>query len=294
MADCWTMGDAASPLTRRLGYKRTRALLLGGGILILLLIAAVMYVRRIDAAEVGAALLFVPVFVAAFLGGPRWGTAAGVAAGAAYVALRYPAIDKVGLDLFWGRIASRSIAYLVFGGLGGLFSSQLRSSLLKLELYDQIDDDTGLFNARYLVQDVDLEVSRSKRYQTTFSVTEVAIPDGSFAGLARHARKELLADVGRTIAEYVRDVDRAVYAYDRGLHRFATVLPETGSDGARTFIQRLVARLEDHVTTRGGRIPEGGLVSKSLTFPGQDAQIEALKSEFAQIDREQHPEAVPS
>ncbi len=288
------MADTASPTLHRLGYKKTRALLLGGGLVILVIIAVVMYVRRVDTAEVGAALLFVPVFIAALLGGLRWGLAAGAAAAIGYVALRYPAIEKVGVGLFWGRIASRSIAYLVFGGFGGLFSSQLQSSLVKLELYDQVDDDTGLFNARFLVQDVDLEVSRAKRYNSVFSVALVDVPDEVFDGLQKKVRKSLLADLGKMIQDSVRTVDRGVYGGEPKMHRFAAVLPETGAEGARIFVERLAIRMEDHLTQNGARTPEGGLIASNFTFPGDDAEVQALRDSFAEIDRRQHPEAAES
>ncbi len=285
------MADSSSPTVNRLGYKKTRALLLGGGVVILVIIAAVMYARRVDTAEVGAALLFVPVFLAALLGGLRWGIAAGIGAALGYVALRYPAIDKVGVDLFWGRIASRSIAYLVFGGFGGLFSSQLQSSLVKLERYDQIDDETGLFNARFLVQDVDLEVSRAKRYNSVFSVALVDIPEDVFGGTSRKLRKDLMADLGKMVQDGIRTVDRGVYGAGERKHRFAAVLPETGAEGARIFVERLAVRIEDHMTAKGTRPPEDGLVAVTYTFPGDDEGIQTLRDEFEAIERRDHPEA---
>jgi hypothetical protein len=125
-----------------------------------------MYVRRVDPVEVAGILLFIPVFVAFVFWNATGGVIGAVIGILVYTLLRYPAIEAVGADRFVGLIASRSVAYLAFGLIGGLANKQLQSSLGKLELYDQIDDATGLFNARFFVQDSGLEVSRADRYQT--------------------------------------------------------------------------------------------------------------------------------
>src|SRR3546814_5145723 len=84
---------------------------------------------------------------------------------AVYAALRSPAIDAVGASEFTGLLASRSAAYLIFGAVGGWATQVLEGSLTKLELYDEVDDETGLYNARHLLQQTDLEMERAKRYE---------------------------------------------------------------------------------------------------------------------------------
>ena len=276
---------------RGLRYETARRLLLAVGIAVLLLTVAVRYVRRVDTTEVLATVPFVPVFVALVFGKVGGGLAAGVAAAIAYAALRYPAIDAVGADRFSGLIASRSIAFVAFGLLGGWANRQLQASLTKLELYDQVDDSTGLFNARFFVEDLDLEMSRSKRYQTIFSVALIDIPISAFEALSRRRKSGLLRDLGKTIKDSVRTVDRAVHGRDASHDRFAVVLPETGPEGARIFTQRLAARLAEYLEHRGAAVTLDDVRSVALTYPDDEGALFAVRSEFAEIDRIEHPEA---
>lgn len=273
----------------RMSYSRARRLVLLAGLGLLLLVAAVMYVRRVETVEVLATLLFIPVLVGFVLWDIEGGVLAGVLAALAYSALRYPAIDAVGFGQFSELIASRSVAYLLFGAIGGWAGRQLEASIVKLELYDQIDDATGLYNARFFVQDTDLEVSRSKRYQTIFSVAVVDIPAPSFDSMGRRRSKAALKDIGRWLRLAVRAVDRCVHAVDGEIHRFAVVLPETGAEGARTFSQRLTRRMVEFVAKRGGAIRLEQVGGGALTFPDDEPELESLRTRFSEIDRTEHP-----
>lgn len=275
----------------RLGYAGTRRLLLVAGLLLLLVVAGVMFVRRVDTAEVGATLLFIPVFVAFVFWGLKGGVAAGILAALGYAALRYPAIDAVGAGRFVGLIASRSIAFIAFGAIGGWATKQLEMSLTKLELYDQIDDLTGLYNARFFVQDVDLEMSRSTRYQTLFSIALVDVPWAPFEDVPRRKRAAIVRELGRLLRDSVRTVDRAASATDGRRCRFVVVLPETGPEGARIFTDRMAERLAAFLRERNVAVPAEGLASVAATFPGDDDTIARLKDEFAELDKLQHPAA---
>lgn len=272
-----------------MSYAATRRLVLAGGLVVLLLVAGVMFVRRVDTVEVVAVLLFIPVFVAFIFGHLIGGAAAGVVATVVYAVLRNPAIDAVGGGRFVGIIAGRGVGYLAFGVLGGWASQQLERSLQKLDVYDQVDDLTGLFNARFLVQDTGLEMARAARYKTFFSVCTVELPVGPIDALPRRKRDALLRDLGHQMREAVRSVDRAVHARDGSVHRFAVVCPETGEDGARVFSSRLAERLGEFARSRGAALA-GDPVHGSSTFPGDDEGMRALREQFAAIDRSEHPE----
>jgi GGDEF domain-containing protein len=275
---------------RRMGPRRARGLVLGAGLIVLLVVAIVMYVRRVDPVEVAATLLFIPIFIAFLIWDYRGGLIAAVLAAGAYALLRTPAIDAVGADRFAGLIASRSLAFIAFGTLGGLANRQLESSITKLELYDQIDDATGLFNARFFIQDTDLEISRSQRYQTIFSVAAVYIPADALYSLGRRSRSRLLRDLGRLLRDSVRSVDRAVHARGNAQHQIAVVLPETAGEGARIFTERLSEKVTEYLKDRGAVIKEQ-LATRSFTYPGDEAGLSQLRDEFAAIDRAEHPEA---
>src|SRR4051794_35424581 len=144
------MGATFSDRLSRLDQRRARQLLLATGLVVLAVICLVTWARRVDTVEVIATLLFVPIFIAFVYRGVIGGVIAALAATAIYAALRAPAIDAIGASQFTGLITSRAAAYLIFGAVGGWSTQVLEGSLEKLDLYDEIDDETGLYNARHL------------------------------------------------------------------------------------------------------------------------------------------------
>jgi diguanylate cyclase (GGDEF)-like protein len=214
-----------------------------------------------------------------------------VAAALVYARMRQPAIDAVGDERFVNLILGRAFGYIGFGTLSGWAARQLEASLEKLDVYDVVDDQTGLHNARFFVQDTDLEMARAARYQTLFSVVVVDIPSAALDRLGRRARAAALRHLGRRLREAVRSMDRAVHARDGNTHRFVVVCPETGPEGARIFADRLADSITDLLRERGVRLADGApLARSSYTYPGDDARLSTLREEFAAIDRAEHPD----
>ncbi|MGH2808024.1 MAG: GGDEF domain-containing protein [Actinomycetota bacterium] len=270
-----------------LSYARARQIILAAGLLVLLVVAAVMFVRRVDPIEVAATLLFIPIFIAFVFRGVTGGIAVAVVAGLAYAALRYPAIQLVGTGRFASLLLSRAVAFLAFGALGGFASQQLESSLSKLDQFDEIDDATGLFNARFFVNNTALEMERSDRYRTLFSVTVIDVPAGAFDGMNRRQKDKALRELGQALKDSIRTVDRGVHAEDGDVHRFAAILPETGRDGSRVFVTRLAAKMTDLLAHKGSKAPVSTDVA---VFPGDEADLNELRARFTAIDALQHPE----
>ena len=283
------MAVTDAPRTRQVPYDRARILLVAAGGVALLLVAAVMLVRGVDTVEVWAAVLFIPVFVGFMFGGWIGGVVVGVLAGAAYAGLRAPAIDAVGFDTFGSLIISRSIAYVMFGAIGGYANQQLEASLTKLDLYDQIDDATGLNNARSFLIDIDLERARAARYKTFFSVCVVDVPDSPLAALGRRRRSAILRALGVMLREAVRSVDHPVHARTETHHRFAVILPETAHEGAQVFGSRLAANLGAALRERGAKIDD--LEPTLASYPGGEGAMDALRATFAEVERHEHPES---
>jgi GGDEF domain-containing protein len=272
-------------------YRLARRAMFAAGLVVLALIASIAYLRRVETIEVISTLLFIPVFMAFFVGGARTGLVAGLISAAAYAALRFPAVEVLGSERFIWLIWSRAAAFVAFGVLGGWATSQLQASLTKLELYDQIDDETRLYNARFFVEDTDAEIARSRRYQSIFSVAAVDVPHSAFEGLSRRQKEDLLRDLGRLLSGSIRSVDRAVHAVDDQRHRFAAILPETGAEGAQKFTDQMAKRLLGQLGRPGGLTDAVHLDTATFTFPGDDGAIAALRHEFAAIAHRQYPEA---
>ena len=263
------------------------------GLLILIGISAIMYSRSVQQVEVLAILLFIVVFIGLVFWGLAGGVVGALLATAIYVALRYKAIQTLGWGALSGLVFTRALAYFVFGAVGGWANKQLESSLQKLELYDQIDDETGLFNARFFLQDTDLEMSRSRRYQTIFSVGVVGVPVSVLEDLSRRQRSGILKELGRLLRDSVRTVDRAFHGRDRSIHRLGVVLPETAKQGAEVFTGRLAASIRSYLSGRGVDVPQQ-LSHQALSFPDDETDIVALREAFEAIDRAEHPEEIAS
>ncbi len=272
----------------RLSYHEARRLVLATGLVVLAAVAVVTYARRVDTVEVVATLLFIPIFVAFVFRGVLGGVVAALGAIAVYAATRTPAIEAVGVSEFTGLLASRSAAYLIFGAVGGWSTQILEGSLEKLELYDEVDDDTGLFNARHLLRQTELEMARARRYETLFSIVVLDLPAAPLNGLGARARRGVLRDLGRQLREGVRTVDHVVHTRDGDLHRLVAVLPETAGEGAEVFRGRFDERIRTFLAARGAPIADDEVSARSMTFPGDDAGVEALRAEFERIDASQH------
>ncbi len=269
----------AAPM-KLLNYERTRWILLLAGLVLLGGIAAVMFARRVDPVEVAATILFLPIFMAFLLFGVRGGLIGGVLAAATYLALRYPAIQAVGIDRFVGLAATRTLGYLVFGVAGGWATSVLKTSIHKLDLYDQIDSETGLHNSRFLIETLDLERSRAVRYEKVFSVVTIE----RTLAVEGKARVRLLKEIAAGIRSGARTVDQVVHATQDGTDIFSVVLPETGAEGARVFAGKLTEQLG---AADGSKDP---WTASTVTFPTDETGLSALIDRFRTILRADYPE----
>lgn len=266
--------------------RRVRILLTGVGLIVLSLVALIMYVRSVDPIEVVGTLLFIPVFLGLMFWGLRGGVIVGLVAAVSYAAIRSPAIAAVGAGRFTGLILGRAAGYLAFGAVGGWAADQLRSSIDKLGLYDQIDDATGLLNARAIVQAIDMERSRARRYEKIFSVVLVEIPSAIFDAMHRRKRATVLKDIGRDLAASIRAADRCGHALESDRHLIAVILPETGHEGAQTFSNTLQLRMAEGLQKRG--VTSDGIVGRSVTYP--DEAVDGVEVRFRAIAQQEFPD----
>lgn len=257
---------------RTLTLRRARDITLLVGLLLIGLVVVTMALRDVDPVEITATIAFAPVFVAFLFFGWKAGLATGALAAIGYVVMRWSAISVVGIGPLFGMLSSRVIGYLVFGGLGGWAAEQLQASLDKLELHDEIDDATGLGNARAAVSEIDTERARAQRYEKIVSVIECSfeLPDLVSERIAASTLRQL----GAAIAHSVRASDRAAHIDDEGgRHRLVIVLPETGAVGAET----VATNLDREVRARIGVTTEVAV----MTLPGDEDRVEALLASLA-------------
>ena len=187
--------------------------------------------------------------------------------------MRYGAIDQVGASRFSGpdHLPLRRIHHLRC--IGGWAEQAARGVTEKLELYDQIDDYTGLFNARFFVQDTDLELSRSKRYQTIFSDLAGVLPRGPTPGPPPSPAPAIRKDLGRMLEEAVRTVDRAAHGFDGTNINSPACSPRRA--GRRSDIhQRLAERVRAYLVRTNVQVPRASKSShKWITFPDDGEEV---------------------
>lgn len=269
---------------------RFRPLLLGTGLAVLSALALILYLRRVDTVEVLASLFFIPVFVAFLFWGVRGGIVVGLLAAVGYVGLRLPAIDAVGAGRFVGLIAGRAAGYLAFGFLGGWAAQRLTSSIVKLEQVDDVEDATGLLNARALVQAIGLERSRARRYGTSFSIAVAELPADAVQRLRRRARESVLEELGAQLRTSIRSVDRAGFGrYERRMFA-AVILPETEASGAIVFANNLRERIRGVIEGQGIREK---ITTTVATYPDDEPAIQAVADHFAEIAKIEFPSNRP-
>ena len=98
----------------------------------------------------------------------------------------------------------------------------------------------------------------------------------------------MLRDLGRQLREGARNVDHVIHAHDGTTHRLVAILPETAGEGAEVFRGRFEERVSAFLTDRGAAIDPTTVHSRSVTFPGDEEGLDALRAEFQRIDALQH------
>jgi GGDEF domain-containing protein len=203
--------------------------------------------------------------------------------------MRYPAMKAVDETWFFGTLLGRSLTFVVFGVVGGWASQQMASSLTKLELYDQIDDDTGLYNARYFGEELQVEIAKVNRYQATFSVTVLELPTNVLASIPARKRNNMMRALGRLIQRSVRPMDRVVHTTGPEGQIIAAILPETPVAGAQIFVDRLADGVAQNLACS-----RDDLTASALGYPEDEARLQVLADRVAAINRTERPAAPPA
>lgn len=262
---------------QRPNYRQSRTMVLLTGSAVLLATAGVLILRAQDPTEVLAVVLFLPVFVAAVLGGVRWGLAAAVLAGVGYIGLRLPDVQQFGWSLLGTRILAQFLGYLVFGALGGWAASVVGAGITKLDRFDVTDDDSQLLNARGVHQQLGQEVARAERYDSDFAVVTV-----SFA--LESDKRDTRQRIGDIVRECVRSVDDTGRVTMDGRDVLIAVLPETPPSGAEVVGRKIAERLESESSDVDAEV-------RWLSHPEDDEEIADLQRRLQDVVEREHPEA---
>lgn len=264
------------PLT----YAQSRTVILLLGLIVLTVLGGTMWVRGVEPIEVSATIFFIPLFAAIVLFGLPGGLIIGALSAIAYIVIRIPSIQAVGLESLAGLLVTRVVGYMVFGAVGGWATRSLGASIRKLEQVDRVDDETFLHNARAFLEQVDLERARAERYSGVFSTVMLSFDNSD---LDRRARVALMQSLGTHLRANVRLVDDITHARENGTDLFGFVLPHTDAVGAKVFVDKLRKTLETIVPG------ERHFESASATFPEDPAALSKIVDRFQQVSLREHP-----
>jgi len=265
-----------------LTYRQARLIVLGFGTALIAGVALSAWLRGADLVEVGAIGLFLPILVGLGYGRVRGGVATAVAVSAVYAVTRFASLPpELSVREFIGATVVRALLYVGLGLFGGWANEMLEHSLRKLELYDEIDDDTGVGNTRGLLVVADRERSRSQRYGSVFSLTILHLQRDLFDAVSERQGLRALRQLAQTLDDTVRTTDlvNRVPLPDR--EDLVVVLPETGREGARIFLERLVPSARQMLVDLGLPASNGEVSGTAISYPDDEDQLEAYQQELA-------------
>lgn len=271
-----------------LTYRQARVLVLTLGISILTAVTASAWLRGADPVEALAIALFIPILVALVFAGPAGGGVAGAAMSIIYVTIRVSTLEGLDIGEFLGSIIARVLLYLAFGILGGFANRHLEQSLKKLEIYDEVDDLTGVGNARSLISLADREAARARRYQTTFSLGILQMDTDVIAGLDRRRADKVIRKFYGEVDKAVRTTDKVTRMATPEVEELSVILPETGPEGARIFIERARQGLLTEIGEMGVTVTEDSITGRAMTLPGDEDELNAHIERVKQYEQKTH------
>lgn len=264
-----------------LTYRRARGIVLAVGTVIIAVVTLTAYQLGADPVEVLATGLLIPILFALTYRGVAGGLVAGAVVSVLYVSIRFATLAGLDQSEFVPSAIGRVVLFLAVGALGGAASTVLERSMRKLELYDEIDDATGVGNARAALDLTGKEQARAQRYGSVFSVAQLTIDHAVFAGMRERSAIRLLRRFLQDLDHHARANDGVARVTGPDHEDVIVVLPETGVDGARIFAARLLESARQELREAGPAASNGGIRVRTLTVPGDDEELAELREIMA-------------
>lgn len=269
-----------------LTYRTARWIVLGFGTALISAVALSAFLQGADPVEAGAVLLFLPVLLSLAFWNHLGGLAAAIVVSGIYLAVRFSTLGDLDATEFIGAAAVRVLLYVGLGLFGGWANAMLEHSLKKLELYDEIDDATGVGNARALLSIADREAARAQRYGSVFSLAVLQVDRPAFDTVDERTAIRGLRRLCQSVESSVRTTDLVARVPLEGREDVVVVLPETGREGAQQFTDRLVISAREHLGASGIHV-NGEVRGDVVTLPGDEERLRAYQIEvISALDHE--------
>jgi GGDEF domain-containing protein len=263
----------------RLQRMSAKLLLVGVAVGVGLAQTVLAWDRGLPPTEVVAPFLYIPVLAAAILGGYVPGLIAAAVASLIYAVALQDQSSAVGFGAFVGLLVDRVTTYGVYSVVAAFGSKYVERRLEKLERTDRVDDATGLANSADFLEDSELEIKRSDRYGSHFSIAEIQLDRSALTKVTRKSQARILRAVGATLRSSTRLVDRPARLADHEVERFVVLLPETDHGGCEVLAERLDTAVRGVLQAHSVQA-NGSLTVRSRAYPDDRASILDLR-EFA-------------
>lgn len=213
------------------------------------------------AVEMIAQLMLLVVLVAAVHWGRKGGLTAALAATIVYILMRIPSIRVEGAaSATVELIMVHTLTYGVVGVIGGEICGRIKYLFARLEDSLSIDENSRVYNQRFLAQLLASDLAQYRRYDAEFSTAILTLSPNLTADL----RQSKVATLVRTVADHIRNDVRLiddVGRLDDG--RFVMVFPHTPKSGGEVAASRVLLGVRDllgardeSITTEVYAVPE--------------------------------------
>jgi GGDEF domain-containing protein len=267
--------DKPKDSSNRLGS--TSLIVLAVGVLALLAVSQIA--RGVDPVEILATVLFLGIFAAVVYFELVGGIVAAAAATMAYGVARLPAVDVVGSPSVWRLITLRGASFFAFGVLGSYALKRFRGALRVASYGHHLDHETGCASTRQIFHDLDIEIARSQRYGSSFSIVVLDIASTSLTSLKSHVRAQALTQLGTLLRSTARTTDRLGIVDTRTDRRIFAILAETPKSGAESFAKRMGDRVADLWLGKG--VALSPVPAQAFSFAEQPNEVRRLRNELA-------------
>lgn len=233
-------------------YARFELLTIGAGGIAVLATMVMSLQPQPDVIELIAQLLLLAVLIGAVHWGRKGGMVAALAAILAYILMRVPSVTDFGMSADVLRLVLvRMGTYGLIGIIGGEICGRIKYFFVRLEDSLAIDEQSRVYNQRFVAQLLSNTMSSFERYGAPFSVVVLALAPALTAELRPGKVAVLVRTAANAIRNAIRLVDE-VGRLDDG--RFLLVLPHTPKNGAEVAAARVRAGVRDTVGAKDGSV----------------------------------------
>jgi GGDEF domain-containing protein len=233
-------------------YERFELLAIGAGGLAVLATVVMSLQPQPDVIEIIAQVFLLAVLIGAVHWGRKGGMVAGLAAMLAYILMRTPfLIDPAMSSSVLRLVLVRMGAYGLIGIVGGEVCGRIKYFFVRLEDSLAIDEQSRVYNQRFVAQLIRSSMNSFERYGAPFSLVVLTMAPALTAELRPTKVALLVRTVANAIRNDIRLVDE-VGRLDDG--RFLLLLPHTPKTGAEVAAERVRGAVRDTVGAKDGSV----------------------------------------